>query len=381
MRECLVKVDRVRAFAVTYPLATGKYRMSGGRLLEALQSTLVEVTTADGVVGYGEACTLAGSYIEGFQGSTLAAVRELAPVVFDTDALHPAVINTRFDAVIRGHAPAKSALDAALWDLRGKVLGQPVAALLGGIYQPTYGVFHPLSLDDPEVMAQDANDKLAQGYRRWQLKIGDDPIEDAARVKAAYRVIGETAEFVTCDANRGWTMADAIRHLGCLGDLDVYVEQPCETLDELAKIRPSSRQPIMADEVILTPTDLVRCYTSGAAEAVNIKPARVGGLTKAAQLRDLAVALGMKVVIDEPMGGEIAVAGIAQLSASTPAKAFLAASHITGTHIRPAAQPWVRGAITLADGRAELPHRDGLGLEIDPTALPEPEIDLTGAVL
>ena len=172
------------------PLATGKYRMSGGRLLEALQSTLVEVTTAEGAVGYGEACTLAGSYIEGFQGSTWAAIRELAPVVFETDAMHPAVINARFDALIRGHAPAKSALDAALWDARGKFLGQPVAALLGGIHQPTYGVFHPLSLDDPEVMAQDAHEKLALGYRRWQLKIGDDPIEDAARVKAAYDVIG-----------------------------------------------------------------------------------------------------------------------------------------------------------------------------------------------
>lgn len=376
-----MKIDRLRAFAVTYPLATGKYRMSGGRLLEALQSTLVEVTTAEGAVGYGEACTLAGSYIEGFQGSTLAAIRELAPVVFDADAMHPAVVGARFDARIRGHAPAKSALDAALWDARGKILGQPVAALLGGIHQPSYGVFHPLSLDDPEVMAQDAHEKLALGYRSWQLKIGDDPIEDAARVKAAYDVIGESAEFVTCDANRGWTMADAIRHLACLGDLDVFVEQPCETLDELALIRPKSRQPLMADEVILTPTDLVRCYTLGAAEAINIKPARVGGITKAALLRDLAHSLGMKVVIDEPMGGEIAVAGIAHLSASTPKKTFLAASHITGTHIDPDAQPWVCGAIALVDGRAHLPPGDGLGLDIDAGALPEPEIDLSGGAL
>ena len=88
----------------------------------------------------------------------------------------------------------------------------------------------------------------------------------------------------------------------------------------------------------------------------------------------------MKVVIDEPMGGEIAVAGIAHLSASTPKKTFLAASHITATHIHPDAQPWVRRAIALAGGRAELPHGDGLGLDIDAEALPQPEIDLTGSV-
>ena len=94
----------------------------------------------------------------------------------------------------------------------------------------------------------------------------------------------QSAEFVTCDANRGWTMADAVRHLARLGDLDVFVEQPCETLDELATIRPKSRQPLMADEVILTPADLVRCHALSAAEAINIKPARVAGITKAALL-------------------------------------------------------------------------------------------------
>lgn len=375
----MVKVERLRAFAVTYPLATGKYRMSGGRLLETLKSTLVEVTTAQGAVGYGEACTLAGSYIEGFQGSTLAAIRELAAAVFDSDAMHPTVINSRFDALIRGHSPAKSALDAALWDARGKALDQPVAALLGGIHQPTYGVFHPLSLDNPDAMANDANEKLKLGYRRWQLKIGDDPIEDANRVRAAYDVVGSSAEFISCDANRGWTMADALRHLERLGDLDVFVEQPCETLDELAKIRPHSRQPMLADEVILNPTDLVRCYTLGAAEAINLKPARVGGITKAALLRDIAQSLGITVLIDEPMGGEIAVSGIAHLSASTHEKFFLAASHITATHIDPSVQPWVRGAISLADGRAELPRGSGLGLDIDEAALPRAEIDLTGA--
>jgi L-alanine-DL-glutamate epimerase-like enolase superfamily enzyme len=93
---------------------------------------VVEVTTADGVCGYGEACTLGANYIEDLPGATVEAVRLLAPVVVGSDVLTPRVLLTRMDAAVKGHHAAKAAIDAACLDLRGKLLGLPAYALLGG---------------------------------------------------------------------------------------------------------------------------------------------------------------------------------------------------------------------------------------------------------
>jgi cis-L-3-hydroxyproline dehydratase len=368
-----MKLRELRAYSVPLSLATGAYEMSHGRRLTAIETTVVQVTADDGTVGHGEACTLGASYIEGFAASVQAAVRELAPVVLDCDIFGVDVMLARLDTAMRGHRPAKAAIDAALWDLRGKLLGLPVYQLLGGLHQESYRIFHPLTLATPKQMADEAETMAARGYRSWQLKLGNDPLDDAKRVHAVLDVLEGRMDFVTSDANRGWTMGQAFRFLAAIQGRDTYVEQPCNTLDEVRQVRERSTHPITADEVIVDVSDMLRCIATSAADAVNIKPARVGGLTRAAQMRDLAVAAGMMIMIDEPMGGDLATAGISHLSASCRPDSFLAASQVTETHITAAGgRPLARsGTPTMRDGLAHVSTGAGLGIDVDPEALGE----------
>jgi L-alanine-DL-glutamate epimerase-like enolase superfamily enzyme len=375
-----MKVERLRCFTTNLPLSTGRYEMSHGRSHGTIAMTVVEITAADGTCGYGEVCTMGATYIEGFAGAVQATVRELLPVVLATDALESGVLNNRMDAAVRGHLPGKAIIDDAMWDLRGKILRQPVYALLGGLSQPTYTVFHPITIATPEEMAAEASARLAAGYRAWQLKLGDDPKTDIERFLAVHEVIAETAELVTSDANRGWKVADAIRFAMAIGDRDTYIEQPCEDLSDLAQVRSRGNHPVIADESICTTRDLFRCMATEAADAINLKSARVGGLTKAARIRDLAQDLGLKVIIDEPMGGEIAIAGIAHLAASCEPYSFLAASHVTESHVNREEQPWiVSDHLRVTDGRASPPAAPGLGVAVDPDQLGAPLFDTATA--
>jgi L-alanine-DL-glutamate epimerase-like enolase superfamily enzyme len=366
-----VELRSLRCYAVELPLAHGTYSMSDGRRHDGLTTTVVEVEYEDGMAGYGEACTLGSNYIDGFAASVRAGVAELADVALSSDPFRPDVLLERMDSAVRGHAAAKAAIDAALLDLRGKLLALPVCDLLGGRHQRTYPIFHPLTLSEPEAMAAEADDFAHTGYRCWQLKLGDDPLEDARRSAAVLEALADRCTFMSADANRGWTVADALRYVRAVDGLDLYLEQPCETLEELRSVHARARVPMIADEVICVAADLVRCLELGCAEAVNIKPARVGGLTRAARLRDLAQDMGMMIVVDEPMGGVLATAGIAHLAASSRPDSFLAAFHPTAELVSTAGSGAVGGPVIDA-GYAAAPEYPGLGVEVDVGTLGTP---------
>ena len=351
--------------------------MSDGRRHNSLATTVVELEYEDGTAGYGEACTLGSNYIDGFAASVQAGVAELAPVVLSCDPFAPDVLLQRMDAAVRGHPATKAAIDAAVLDLRGKLLGLPVCDLLGGRHQAAYRLFHPITLAEPEAMAAEADNFADGGYRCWQLKVGDDPLQDARRSAAVLEALGDRSVFTSADANRGWTVADALRFARAVESLDLYLEQPCETLVELRSVHERTRVPMIADEVICNPADLVRCLELGCAEAINIKPARVGGLTRAARLRDLAQDVGLMVVIDDAMGGTLATAGTAHLAASSRAHNFLAAFHPTAELISTSGAGAVGGPLIDA-GHAAAPEDPGLGVEVDVEFLGTPTFALEG---
>ena len=137
------------------------------------------------------------------------------------------------DRLVIGHLTGKAAIDIALWDLRGKLLGRPVAALLGGVKQASMPGFKAISLGDVDEMLAEVERAAARGYRAWQLKLGDDPIADAARVEAVTAVaaceIPADSTFLTSDANTGWTVAQALQFAshGRSAGINTYLEQPC----------------------------------------------------------------------------------------------------------------------------------------------------------
>ncbi len=127
------------------------------------------------------------------------------------------------------HARHEPAIDVALWDLGGKLLGQPAAVLLGGVLQRDYPTFHALTLDAPERMAAETTRMRGEGYRCWQLKLSSAPAADADRLRAVLEAAGDASDFVTSDPSGAWTVAQACEFLQYTGGLKTFVEQTCST--------------------------------------------------------------------------------------------------------------------------------------------------------
>lgn len=357
-----VRVAELAAYELEVPAAGGEVALSGGRRADGFLSTVVRVTAQDGLTGWGEACTMGSAYLDGFAAATVASVRALAPVVLGADPMAAWPVVRAMDRAVVGHQPGKAALDAALWDLRGRRLEQPVAALLGGIAQTTLPAFAAVSVGSPAATVTEARALVASGGRRLQVKVGDEPVADAERVRAVARAVGGDLAYLCADANRGWTTAEARRFVRALGDVDCWLEQPCATLEELEALRAAVTLPLVVDESARTARDLLRS-AAGGIDAVNLKPTRVGGLTRAAHLRDLAETLGLMVLVDEPMGGALASAAVAHLAATVDPERLLGASH-------PGHQGAAPGdGARLLDGHVHLPQGPGLGVTPDPELL------------
>jgi L-alanine-DL-glutamate epimerase-like enolase superfamily enzyme len=353
--------------------------MSHGRTLTSFPATVVKVTAEDGTTGFGEAGTLGGNYLDGFPGSARETVRELAPWVLSCDPLEPGVLADGMDARVIGHLPGKAAIDIAMWDLRGKLLGLPVARLLGGVRQRSLAAFQAISLGSPEEMAKEVGYLSGLGFRHWQLKLGDDPLADARRVHAVSAALPADSGFLTSDANRGWTVSDALRFVGAVDGVDTYLEQPCQTLAEMGRVRPHCPLPMMVDEGVKEPADLLAALRLGCADAINVKPSRVGGLTKAARIRDLALAAGIMILVDEPQGAELATAGMAQLAATVSPGSFIAMGCFVGGHMPSCYQaPGGQTAGPRYDGGQVIwPDGPGLGVDVDEDRLGAPVFEVS----
>ena len=157
----------------------------------------------------------------------------------------------------------------------------------------------------------------AQGYRRFQLKVGGEPGTDIARIRAVAGVL-EPGDRLVADANTGWLMHDAARVVRAVRDVDVYIEQPCLSYEECLSIRRRTDHPFVMDESIDGIDVLLRGHAERAMDVVNLKISKLGGITKLRQARDLCVSLGIAMTIEDSWGGDIVTAAIAHLAHSTP---------------------------------------------------------------
>ena len=221
------------------------------------------------------------------------------------------------DATLKGHPYVKSAIDMACWDILGQATGQPVCNLLGGRYGDDFLLYRAISQEAPEAMAGKVAGYRAEGYRKFQLKVGGDPETDIERIRAVSAEL-QRGDVLIADANTGWLMHQAARVVRAVKDIDVYIEQPCETFEECYSIRKMTDHPFVLDESIDGLPILLRANSLQAMDVVNIKISKFGGLTKARQARDLCVSLGIAMTIEDSWGGDIITAAISHLAHSTP---------------------------------------------------------------
>jgi L-alanine-DL-glutamate epimerase-like enolase superfamily enzyme len=361
-------IARVDVFTYRLTYVHGTYAMSGGRDISELESVVVRVTTDEGVEGFGEVCPLGPAYLPGHARGARAALEEAAPAVVGLDATNLGEIGAAMDRALMGHGYAKSALDIACWDVFGKVVDRPVSALLGGVRQERFPLYMAVPLGPADEMTAFVSARRAEGIHRFQLKVGADPYEDAERTRAVVEHTGPE-DVVVVDANGGWRLQDAVVAARLLEPLErVFLEQPCATFEECLIVRQRTTLPMVLDEVISDVHSLLRAYEARAMEAINLKISKVGGLTNAKLLRDLAHRLGLRVTIEDTWGGDVTTAAISHLAASTPVETLFTVSFMndwTNEHIA-GYQPRSR------DGVGSAPRAPGLGVEIDVSALGEP---------
>ena len=366
-----MKIIGIDVYQVPYGLTEKKYAWSGGHVVSNFTTTIVKIETDEGLAGYGEVCPLGSGYMEAHAGGVPAGIRELAPVLIGRDPTRLRAINAVMDSTLGGHHYVKSPLDIACWDILGQAAGLPIVALLGGRQVDDYPLYRAISQGSPEAMAEDVRKYQSEGYRRFQLKVGADPDEDVRRVEAALAV-AESGDVVIADANTGWLPHQAIRLVNALRDRDYYVEQPCATLSECLSVRSHARQPMVIDELITSVDAFLNAWSHRAMDVVNIKISRVGGLTKAKQIRDLCESLGIVMTIEDSWGGDLATTAISHLAGSTRPE-FLFTSTDFNSYVD----------LTIADdaprrktGRLSVPIGPGLGIHVDEGRLGTPVVSV-----
>ncbi len=367
-----MKIIGIAAYQVDLPLHEGSYNWSGGKSVAVFDSTVVRIETDAGIVGHGEVCPLGPFYLPAYAAGARAGIAELAPQLIGEDALALEPLNRLMDARLKGHPYVKSAIDMACWDILGQATGQPVCTLLGGRYGEDFGLYRAISQDTPERMAARVAEYRGEGYRRFQLKVGGDADDDIARIRAAAAEL-EPGDVLVADANPGWLQHQAARVVRAVRDVDVYIEQPCLTYEECLTIRRRTDHPFVLDESIDGIAMVLRGHADQAMDVVNIKISKLGGLTRARQVRDLCVSLGIAMTIEDSWGSDIVTAAIAHLAHSTPAELRFTATDFNSYVTVSTAE----GAPERVQGRMAASTAPGLGITPRAEVLGEPVIDVS----
>ncbi len=353
-----MRIERISAYQVNLPLVEGPYNWSGGNTVSVFDSTLVRVDTDEGITGCGEVCPLGPAYLPAYAEGARSGIAEIGPSLLGLDPTQVGVLNDAMDAALRGHPYVKSPIDVACWDILGKVAGLPVCHLLGGPHGDDFVLYRAISQETPDKMAELVTRHRADGYSRFQLKVGASPAEDIERIRAAAAIVGPDDRLIA-DANTGWLMHDAMRVVQAVQDLDVYIEQPCLSYEECLSVRRHTRHPFVLDESIDGVGTLLRASRDGAMDVINLKISKVGGLTRARQVRDLCISLGIAMTIEDTWGGDFTTAAIAHLAHSTPPRFLFTSTDFNSyVTVSTASNP-----VRRSRGRLAAPTGSGLGLE------------------
>ena len=363
-----MKITRITVFQTDLPLEH-PYWLSGGRLrFETLDATLVKIDTDEGLTGWGEGTPWGHTYVPAHGPGIRAGIETMASFLLGLDPRRVLEVERAMDMALPGHLYAKSPIDMACWDMAGQAAGLPIADLMGGGSRTPRPIASSVGAKTVEETREVMERYRERGYIAHSVKIGGDVARDIARIRDVEARRGEH-EIILYDVNRGWTRAQALQVMRATEDLSVIFEQPCETLDDIAAIRPLHGVPMSVDESLVTLQDAARIARDGLAEVFGIKLNRVGGLTKAARLRDIALAHGIDIFVMATGGSVLADTEALHLAATIPdanIRAVWACQDMITVDIAAGRGPRAR------DGHLHLPEAPGLGVHPDEELLGPP---------
>lgn len=365
-----MKIIAARVYRQAQRFIAGEYRCRGHTEV-GFDSTLVELETDDGLHGWGEMAPLGAFYSAAFSDAARAGLALLLPTLIGQDPRQIGIISAHMDEQMNGHPYIKSPVDMACWDLLGQATGLSLSVLLGGRFTDSTWLYRSISQAAPETMATVAREFVSSGYKRLQVKVGDDPLEDAERLRGVLAAVGKGV-LLLADANGAWQVGEALRFLRATTDLDYHLEQPCMSLAECAQLQPHCPRPMIVDESIETVADLEQAIALGMS-GITIKLSRVGGISNARLIRDLATAHRLKVCIEDTGGSDIDTAATTHMMVSMPAQHQMhTVDFMNWVH-----ETNAQGMPPTEGGRIFAPSEPGLGLEVDGLAFGKPLMEFT----
>ncbi|MDW4548917.1 mandelate racemase/muconate lactonizing enzyme family protein [Defluviimonas sp. D31] len=356
-----MKITEIHVYQHDLPVRNGPYTMANAEVW-ALDTTLVKLVTDTGLVGWGETCPVGPTYQPHHALGARAALAEMAPGLIGADPLTPIALRRRMDGLLNGHRYAKAAIDIAAYDLMGKHYGARVADLLGGAVTERVPSYYATGVGAPEEIARIAAEKVAEGYPRLQVKIGGRPVEvDIETVRKVWERVGGKVRLAV-DGNRGLTTRDALRLSRECPDIPFIMEQPCNTIEEIAAIRGQLHHSVYIDENGEDLATVLRVVGQGLCDGFGMKVTRIGGLSAMATFRDICEARSMPHTCDDAWGGDIIAAACTHIGATVLPRlcegVWLAAPYIEG-HYDP------ENGIRIEGGHIRLPEAPGLGITPD----------------
>ena len=331
------------------------------RTVEKMENIIVRIQTDNGLTGYGEAPPTAA--ITGdTRGAITGAIHEvLKPLLMGKDLSDfSGVLDLVQKGIVR-NTSAKAALECALYDLRAQQLKLPLYRLLNGADRELETDV-TISVNEPQEMAEDSLRAVGEGFRILKIKVGKDIVKDLDRLKEIRKAVGNEIP-LRLDANQGWERKEAVTAIKLLEregfNLD-FVEQPLKAWDlkGMKEIRNQVSTTIVADESLFSPGDALRIIEEEAADMMNIKLMKCGGISQAVKIATLAEVKGMKCMVGCMLESKLAVTAAAHVALSSPVITKIDLdSPLLGS------EDPIRGGISYNKNKITLPTGYGLGIE------------------
>ena len=363
-----MKIKNIKVYKIDIPLKEGSYKWAHNNHVEKFDTTIVVIETDNNILGLGEVCTLGSSYLPAYSKGVRSGILEIGQALIGKDPSDISNINSEMEKKLKGHPYVKSPIDMACWDIIGKNYKMPVWKLLGGKFGNQIHLYRAISQEDPEIMKQKVQEYKQEGYTKFQLKVGGNYNEDIDRIISVSSVLDQN-NILIADANTGWKSHEALKVIKQIKNIDVYIEQPCETYRDCIEIRKKCSNPFILDESIDSLNHFIQAYNDGAMDIINLKISKLGGIYKSKQIRDLCVELKIPMTIEDSWGGDIATAAISHLAHSTPEKFRFSSTDFNSYN----SFSYSEGSPQRIDGKMKASDSYGLGVELDFSKIGEPE--------
>lgn len=302
-----MKITDIRLGMISVPLIVPF--KTALRSVNSVENVIIEIHTDTGHVGYGEAPPT-GVITGDTTGAIIGAINDhIKKVLMGREVDDFENLMKAMNGSIVKNTSAKAAADMALWDLYGQLYNIPVYKMLGGS-RKSIETDITISVNSPEEMARDAVSAVKRGYNCLKVKVGSNPELDVARLSAVREVA--TDVLIRIDANQAWAPKQAVHILNQMQEkgLDIeFVEQPVKGHDfeGLKYVTQNSYVPVMADESVFSPSDALKIMQMGAADLINIKLMKCGGITNALQIVSAAEVYGIECMIGCMLEAKISV--------------------------------------------------------------------------